>query len=81
MTDQPSGSPQLLRKAGEMERKHSSSSLISLSTELPMLTPEQEEEEKIYLQKIITALRYYRLHVPFFLQVRLTRFYFVESIR
>uniref|UniRef100_A0A1I8N7Y3 carnosine N-methyltransferase n=1 Tax=Musca domestica TaxID=7370 RepID=A0A1I8N7Y3_MUSDO len=48
-----------------MNRKHSSSSLISLSNMSAdacpsLLTPEEEEEEKQHLQKIISALKFYR---------------------
>ncbi|TMW54180.1 hypothetical protein DOY81_000764 [Sarcophaga bullata] len=46
-----------------MNRRHSSSSLFSLSniaTEPPMLTPEEEEREKQHLEKIVSALRLYR---------------------
>ncbi|KAI8125388.1 UPF0586 protein [Lucilia cuprina] len=46
-----------------MDRRHSSNSLFSLSniaTEPPMLTPEEEETEKKHLEKIVAALRLYR---------------------
>ncbi|XP_065362839.1 carnosine N-methyltransferase isoform X2 [Calliphora vicina] len=49
--------------ANNMDRKHSSTSLFSLSniaTEPPMLTPEEEETEKKHLEKIVSALRLYR---------------------